>query len=48
MESSLVLPVAVLVLGWLLASTIGSWAYFAGKPNDNDESFSLPRFVTKR
>lgn len=48
MTSSLVTPVAVLILGWLLASAIGSWAYFAGKSNDFDESFPLPRFMTKR
>jgi hypothetical protein len=48
MTSSLVVPVAVLILGWLLASTIGSWAYFAGKSNDNNDSFPLPRFMTKR
>ncbi len=35
-----------LILGWLLAVTIGSWAYFAGKSNDS--SFSLPKFVSKR
>jgi len=38
--------VAVLIVGWLLASTIGTWAYFAGK--SDDESFSLPKFVSKR
>jgi len=48
MTSSLVTPVAVLIFGWLLASIIGSWAYFAGKSNDDDKSFTLPRFVTKR
>jgi hypothetical protein len=37
---------AVLILGWLLASIIGTWAYFAGKPES--ESFSLPKFVSKR
>ncbi len=37
---------AVLILGWLLASTIGTWTYFAAK--SNDESFSLPNFVSKR
>ncbi|HEY9780111.1 MAG TPA: hypothetical protein V6D09_08250 [Leptolyngbyaceae cyanobacterium] len=47
MTSSLVTPVAVLILGWLLASGIGSWAYFAGK-SDFDDSFPLPRFMTKR
>ena len=38
---------AIFILGWLLAVTIGSWAYFAGKSND-DSSFSLPKFVSKR
>ena len=37
----------VLLLGWLLASTIGTWAYFAGKSND-DPNFRLPRFVSKQ
>jgi hypothetical protein len=38
---------AILILGWLLASTIGAWAYFAGKPND-DSNFSVPKFIFKR
>jgi hypothetical protein len=37
---------AVLILGWLLASTIGTWAYFAGKSND-ESTFALPKFVSK-
>jgi hypothetical protein len=37
---------AVFILGWLLASIFGTWAYFAGK--SSDESFSLPNFVSKR
>jgi len=37
---------AVLLLGWLLASTIGTWAYFAGKSEQSN--FRLPKFVTKR
>jgi hypothetical protein len=37
---------AVLILGWLLASTIGTWAYFAGKPND-EAKFPLPKFLSK-
>lgn len=37
---------AVLILGWLLASTIGTWAYFAGKAND-ESTFALPKFVSK-
>ncbi|MDV2998062.1 MAG: hypothetical protein N4J56_007767 [Chroococcidiopsis sp. SAG 2025] len=48
MDSSIALPVAILILGWLLAAAIGSWAYFAGSNNENDKSFRLPRFVTKR
>lgn len=36
---------AVIILGWLLASMIGTWAYFAGKP---DSGLSLPKFVSKR
>ena len=48
MDSSIALPVAVLILGWLLAAIIGSWAYFAGGDWENDTSFRLPRFVTKR
>lgn len=47
MDSSIALPVAVLILGWLLAAALGSWAYFAGAPNE-DKSFRLPRFITKR
>lgn len=38
---------AVLILGWLLASTIGTWAYFAGKP-DEESKFALPKFVSKQ
>ncbi len=38
---------AVIILGWLLASTIGTWAYFAGK-SDEESQFSLPKFVSKR
>jgi len=37
---------AVVILGWFLASIIGAWAYFAGKPES--ESFSLPKFVSKQ
>ena len=48
MDSSIALPVAILILGWLLAASIGSWAYFAGSDRQNDKSFRLPRFVTKR
>ncbi len=28
---------AVFILGWLLASTIGTWAYFAGKSNKESD-----------
>ncbi|WP_199755970.1 hypothetical protein [Chroococcidiopsis cubana] len=48
MDSSIALPIAVLILGWLLAAAIGSWAYFAGSDRQNDKSFPLPKFVTKR
>jgi hypothetical protein len=48
MDSSIAIPAAVIIIGWLLAAAIGSWAYFAGKPNENDKSFSLPKFVTKK
>ncbi len=37
---------AIFILGWLLAATIGTWAYFAGKSNDS--SLSLPKFISKR
>ena len=47
MTSSMFTVVAVLILGWLLASTIGTWAYFAGRPNEKDESFRLPKFISK-
>ena len=46
MTSSMLLLVGVLILGWLLASTIGTWAYFAGRSNDN-ESLRLPKFISK-
>ncbi|MBD2307602.1 MULTISPECIES: hypothetical protein [unclassified Chroococcidiopsis] len=48
MVDSIALPVAVLILGWLLAAAIGSWAYFAGSNNENNKSFRLPKFVMKR
>ncbi len=38
---------AVIILGWLLASTIGTWAYLAGKP-ELESKFSLPKFVSKQ
>ena len=36
----------VSILGWLLASTIGTWAYFAGKP-EQESNFPLPKFLSK-
>jgi|UPI00034A3CDE uncharacterized membrane protein SpoIIM required for sporulation len=36
MSSSMMAVVAVLILGWILASTIGTWAYFANQPNKNE------------
>ncbi len=36
MSSSMMTVVSVLILGWLLASTIGTWAYFADPSNKND------------
>lgn len=36
----------VIILGWLLVSTLGTWAYFAGKSND-ELKFPLPKFVSK-
>lgn len=35
----------VIILGWLSASIIGTWAYFAGNP---ESGLSLPKFVSKR
>jgi uncharacterized membrane protein SpoIIM required for sporulation len=32
MTTSFLPVVLVLVAGWFLASTLGSWAYFANKP----------------
>lgn len=29
---------AVFILGWLLASTIGTWAYFAGRSDEESNS----------
>ena len=29
----IIFPISALVLGWLLASTIGTYAYFANKSN---------------
>lgn len=46
MTSSMLLLVGVLILGWLLASVIGTWAYFAGKP-ENNGSLRLPKFISK-
>lgn len=38
--------VAVLILGWFLATTLGTWAYFAAKPHD--ERLNLPKFISAR
>jgi hypothetical protein len=37
MSGSMITVVAVLILGWVLASTIGTWAYFASEPNKKDQ-----------
>lgn len=37
----------VFLLGWLLASTIGTWAYFAGRSND-ESNFPLPKFFSPK
>ncbi len=37
----------VFIFGWLLAAMIGTWAYFAGKP-ELDSKFPLPKFVSKQ
>ena len=37
---------AVVIVGWLIASTIGTWAYFAGK-SETESNFALPKFVSK-
>lgn len=37
----------VLILGWLLAATIGTWAYFAGNSNDSS-SLVLPKFFSSK
>ncbi len=31
------IALAVLVLGWFLAATLGTWAYFANEPSTNTE-----------
>lgn len=36
---------SVLILGWFLAATIGTWAYFAG--NTNKDSLNLPSFISR-
>lgn len=33
MTSSIFLVETVVVLGWLMASVLGTWAYFAGEQN---------------
>ncbi len=35
MSSSMMTVVAVLLLGWILASTLGTWAYFANQSHRN-------------
>ena len=35
MSSTAIALIGVLVLGWLLASIFGTWAYFAGESQDN-------------
>ena len=37
---------AVVIVGWLAASTIGTWAYFAGK-SEAETNLALPKFVSK-
>ncbi len=37
MSDSMMTVVAVLIVGWFLASTIGTWAYFAEPSNKNDK-----------
>ena len=37
----------VIILGWFLAATIGTWAYFAGKP-ELGAKFPLPKFVSRQ
>jgi hypothetical protein len=37
MSGSMITVVAVLLLGWVLASTIGTWAYFASESNKKDK-----------
>jgi len=37
MSGSMIAVVAVFILGWFLASTIGTWAYFAGRENKIDQ-----------
>lgn len=37
MSTSMMTVIAVLILGWILASTIGTWAYFANQPKKNEQ-----------
>lgn len=37
---------AVLILGWFLAATLGTWAYFAAHPKD--DRLNLPSFISSR
>ena len=37
MTSTTIALISVLALGWLLASTIGTWAYFNSESADNTD-----------
>ncbi len=37
MSGSMMMVLAVFILGWFLASTIGTWAYFAGRTRKIDQ-----------
>jgi uncharacterized membrane protein SpoIIM required for sporulation len=37
MTSSMLTVVGVVGLGWLLAATIGTWAYFANQPKQSKQ-----------
>jgi hypothetical protein len=37
MTSSMTTVVGVLFLGWILASILGTWAYFANQPKNNQQ-----------
>ena len=38
MSSTAIALIGVFVLGWLLASIFGTWAYFANEPQDRQVS----------